>query len=138
MLGGLDITVNRNFFGRQLASFEAMLPPPPAPARADAEASAATAVAADGEAKLFRGLFIRAPAIVEVGGAGGVTVLSKVRHTAGAAAASGAHFGEGEVGVAVQQGTRARSRPGALMRAQNGWSPTKECLAIHCSNALGA
>jgi 5'-phosphate synthase pdxT subunit len=51
LLGGLDVTVNRNYFGRQVDSFEAMLDvacfnPPESP-----------------------GVFIRAPGITEIGAA---------------------------------------------------------------------
>jgi 5'-phosphate synthase pdxT subunit len=49
LLGGLDATVNRNFFGRQVDSFETMLE---APALGDAPAPA---------------VFIRAPAITQIG-----------------------------------------------------------------------
>jgi 5'-phosphate synthase pdxT subunit len=49
LLGGLDVTVNRNYFGRQTESFEAFLETPQL-----------------GEAS-FRAIFIRAPAIVEAG-----------------------------------------------------------------------
>ena len=49
LIGGLDVTVNRNYFGRQTESFEAML---------DAPRIGATP---------FRALFIRAPAIVQYG-----------------------------------------------------------------------
>lgn len=49
LIGGLDVTVNRNYFGRQNQSFEMLLPAP------------ALGV------EPFRALFIRAPAIVEAG-----------------------------------------------------------------------
>lgn len=49
LLGGLDITVNRNYFGRQAESFETMLP---VPALGDPP---------------FHAVFIRAPAITRVG-----------------------------------------------------------------------
>lgn len=49
LLGGLDVTVNRNYFGRQVDSFETDLQ---VPRWADAP---------------FRAIFIRAPAIVETG-----------------------------------------------------------------------
>lgn len=48
LLGGLDVTVNRNYFGRQTASFETLLNAPQL-----------------GEVP-FRALFIRAPAITHV------------------------------------------------------------------------
>jgi 5'-phosphate synthase pdxT subunit len=49
LIGGLDVTVNRNYFGRQNQSFEVLL---------DAPVLGATP---------FRALFIRAPAILAVG-----------------------------------------------------------------------
>lgn len=73
LIGGLDVTVNRNYFGRQADSFETLLHVPVL-----------------GEPPI-RAVFIRAPAIVEIGA--GVDVLAT---TAGRA-------GE-EVIVAVQQG----------------------------------
>jgi 5'-phosphate synthase pdxT subunit len=58
LLGGLDVTVNRNYFGRQTASFEVDLESPEVPGGP------------------FRAIFIRAPAIVETGP--GVAVLAQV------------------------------------------------------------
>lgn len=58
LLGGLDVTVNRNYFGRQAASFEVDLESPEVPGGP------------------FRAVFIRAPAIVETGR--GVAVLAQV------------------------------------------------------------
>ena len=49
VVGGLSVTSSRNFFGRQLASFEAELEAPCL------------------GAEPYRGVFIRAPAIIEVG-----------------------------------------------------------------------
>jgi pyridoxal 5'-phosphate synthase pdxT subunit len=49
LIGGLDVTVNRNYFGRQNQSFEVLLD---APVLGDAP---------------FRAVFIRAPAILEAG-----------------------------------------------------------------------
>ncbi|KAF7139894.1 hypothetical protein RHSIM_Rhsim06G0101300 [Rhododendron simsii] len=54
LIGGLDCTVHRNFFGSQIQSFEAELP---VPQIADKEGGPPT----------FRAVFIRAPAIPEVG-----------------------------------------------------------------------
>ena len=58
LLGGLDVTVNRNYFGRQAASFEVALESPQVPGGP------------------FRAVFIRAPAIVETGP--GVASLAEV------------------------------------------------------------
>jgi pyridoxal 5'-phosphate synthase pdxT subunit len=49
LLGGLDVTVNRNYFGRQTESFETLLTVPPL------------------GSKPVRAVFIRAPAITEIG-----------------------------------------------------------------------
>jgi 5'-phosphate synthase pdxT subunit len=59
LIGGLDVTVNRNFFGRQVDSFEAWLTAPVL-----------------GEEPI-RAVFIRAPAITEVGQ--GVEVLAELQ-----------------------------------------------------------
>ncbi|KAH9623721.1 hypothetical protein KSS87_006303 [Heliosperma pusillum] len=54
LVGGLDCTVHRNFFGSQIQSFEAEIP---VPLLADKEGGPGS----------FRCVFIRAPAILEVG-----------------------------------------------------------------------
>ncbi|CAL5432071.1 unnamed protein product [Camellia sinensis] len=54
LVGGLDCTVHRNFFGSQIQSFEAELLVP-------------SIAAKEGGPPTFRGVFIRAPAILEVG-----------------------------------------------------------------------
>lgn len=77
LIGGLDVTVSRNHFGRQVQSFETDLPLP--------------APLAAAEEPPFPAIFIRAPAIIEVGN--DVRVLARV-HT---------HDGQ-EVIAAVQQG----------------------------------
>jgi hypothetical protein len=56
LLGGLDCTVHRNFFGAQINSFETLLPAPACLPRGGGEDPAA-----------FRAVFIRAPAIIETG-----------------------------------------------------------------------
>ncbi|KAK9058587.1 hypothetical protein SSX86_023429 [Deinandra increscens subsp. villosa] len=63
LVGGLDCTVHRNFFGSQIQSFEAELPVP-------------ELAATEGGPPSFRAVFIRAPAIVEVGPS--VEVLASV------------------------------------------------------------
>lgn len=63
LIGGLDVTVNRNYFGRQIDSFEADL-----------------AVAALGDAPVHA-VFIRAPAITGTGA--GVDVLADLTDNAG-------------------------------------------------------
>ncbi|KAG8387696.1 hypothetical protein BUALT_Bualt02G0048100 [Buddleja alternifolia] len=54
LIGGLDCTVHRNFFGSQIQSFEAEIPIPEIAAK-------------EGGPPSFRGVFIRAPGILEVG-----------------------------------------------------------------------
>nr|GFB99226.1 probable pyridoxal 5'-phosphate synthase subunit PDX2 [Tanacetum cinerariifolium] len=54
LVGGLDCTVHRNFFGSQIQSFEAEIPVP-------------DLAATEGGPPSFRAVFIRAPAILEVG-----------------------------------------------------------------------
>ncbi|KAA8544030.1 hypothetical protein F0562_021793 [Nyssa sinensis] len=54
LIGGLDCTVHRNFFGSQIQSFEAELSVPEIAAK-------------EGGPPIFRGVFIRAPAILKVG-----------------------------------------------------------------------
>nr|XP_043610048.1 probable pyridoxal 5'-phosphate synthase subunit PDX2 [Erigeron canadensis] len=54
LVGGLDCTVHRNFFGSQIQSFEAEIPVPDLASK-------------EGGPPSFRAVFIRAPAILEVG-----------------------------------------------------------------------
>ncbi|PON62321.1 Pyridoxal 5'-phosphate synthase subunit [Parasponia andersonii] len=54
LIGGLDCTVHRNFFGSQIQSFEADIAAPELSSK-------------EGGPETFRGVFIRAPAILEVG-----------------------------------------------------------------------
>ncbi|KAE9618171.1 putative pyridoxal 5'-phosphate synthase (glutamine hydrolyzing) [Lupinus albus] len=54
LVGGLDCTIHRNFFGSQIQSFEA-------------EVLAPELASKEGGPETFRGVFIRAPAILEVG-----------------------------------------------------------------------
>jgi 5'-phosphate synthase pdxT subunit len=78
IVGGLSVCASRNFFGRQLASFEAELE---APCLGD---------------EAYRGVFIRAPAIIEVGH--GVESLCKMTYQRPGEPAPE------EVHVAVKQG----------------------------------
>ncbi|GAY38334.1 hypothetical protein CUMW_035900 [Citrus unshiu] len=54
LVGGLDCTVHRNFFGSQIQSFEA-------------ELSVPALASQEGGPETFRGVFIRAPAVLDVG-----------------------------------------------------------------------
>lgn len=60
LLGGLDVTVHRNFFGAQINSFETQLLSP-------ACFSAAEEGAGNNAQDTFRAVFIRAPAVLEAG-----------------------------------------------------------------------
>ncbi|KAL0824061.1 hypothetical protein Bca101_047738 [Brassica carinata] len=62
LVGGLDCTVHRNFFGSQIQSFEA-------------DISVPLLTSKEGGAETFRGVFIRAPAVLDVGP--GVEVLAR-------------------------------------------------------------
>lgn len=64
LIGGMDALVCRNYFGSQVSSFEMPTPPPPSDD------------ASDEAAKDYPGVFIRAPAILNV--EQGVEVLGKV------------------------------------------------------------
>ncbi|VUC34283.1 unnamed protein product [Clonostachys rosea] len=67
LIGGLDVCVHRNHFGRQIESFEADLDLPFIPSPTD------------GERRPFRGVFIRAPVVEEVL-EGGVEVLATLEN----------------------------------------------------------
>ena len=88
LVGGLDVRVDRNFFGAQVESFETALP-----AHAD--------VQREGEGATFRAIFIRAPAIVEVSAGAGVEVLARYTLTPEERARSGRE----DVVVGVRQGS---------------------------------
>jgi pyridoxal 5'-phosphate synthase pdxT subunit len=69
LIGGIDITVCRNYFGSQISSFEmATPPPPPSPARYQSSSPDTTLP--------FPGVFIRAPAILSA--APDVEILGQV------------------------------------------------------------
>ena len=72
LIGGVDITVCRNYFGSQISSFEMATPPPP-PKNEQVETTVNDSAAA------FPGVFIRAPAILAAGP--DVTVLGRVHAT---------------------------------------------------------
>jgi pyridoxal 5'-phosphate synthase pdxT subunit len=69
LIGGLPITVCRNYFGSQIASFEMHVPPPPL-------LPTITSSKNGNDASLFPGIFIRAPAILTA--APDVQVLGRV------------------------------------------------------------
>lgn len=69
LIGGVDITVCRNYFGSQISSFEMATPPPPLVQEEEN----------GGNQTAFPGVFIRAPAILAAGP--DVTVLGRVHAT---------------------------------------------------------
>jgi 5'-phosphate synthase pdxT subunit len=89
LMGGLDITVSRNFFGNQQHSFEALLKAPE-PLRAL------------GGDDTFRAVFIRAPVVLQAGP--GVEVLARCPVAEGRAAGAGAAEDEEGVIVGVRSG----------------------------------
>lgn len=73
LIGGVDITVCRNYFGSQISSFEMATPPPPS-------LTTKSSASDDGSNNAtFPGVFIRAPAILATGP--DVTVLGRVHAT---------------------------------------------------------
>jgi len=90
LLGGLNVGVNRNFFGSQIDSFETHIP--------------WTAGGSSADATPFRAVFIRAPAILDVGA--GVEVLARYALPAEKRAklVGTPHEDVREVVVAVRQG----------------------------------
>eukprot|EP00775_Hariotina_reticulata_P014334 gene14334-60_t len=86
LMGGLDISVSRNFFGAQINSFETQLPAHPQ-------------LQQYGDDSTFRAVFIRAPAVVEAGSE--VEVLAQYQLRPEEAAAQN---GRQSVAVAVRQG----------------------------------
>jgi 5'-phosphate synthase pdxT subunit len=117
VIGGLDVGVSRNFFGKQISSFEAYINAPPTGSASDAAAASSSNTADedmkddedededdgggddgggddddDGEGGEYLGIFIRAPAVLEVGK--NVTVLATV---------STDKAESGSVAVAVEQ-----------------------------------
>ena len=71
LIGGVDITVCRNYFGSQISSFEMATPPPPQTSADQPDSEDAS--------KPFPGVFIRAPAILAAGA--DVTILGRVHAT---------------------------------------------------------
>ncbi|MEW5303616.1 MAG: hypothetical protein WDW38_008990 [Sanguina aurantia] len=86
LVGGLDITVSRNFFGAQINSFETQLTTP-------------ECLTQFGGGSTFRALFIRAPAVMQTGES--VQVLASYTLSPEEAAAQG---GRSSVAVAVRSG----------------------------------
>ncbi|KAJ7526983.1 hypothetical protein O6H91_16G030400 [Diphasiastrum complanatum] len=91
LLGGLDCTVHRNFFGSQLNSFEAELPVP-------------SLVQSEGGPSSFRAVFIRAPAIIQKGESVEVLAYYDVSSTLSLEGDEEARLEGQSVAVAVKQG----------------------------------
>ena len=96
LIGGLDVEVSRNYFGKQIKSFEAEIEPPPTlstlSCHDDDDDDDNVGQELDTAASTtYTGVFIRAPAILATGA--GVRTLSSVVSTSGAT-----------VAVAVEQG----------------------------------
>lgn len=100
LIGGLDCMVHRNFFGSQIQSFEAELS---IPEIADKEGGPPT----------FRAIFIRAPAIIEVGP--GVEVLADISVPSEKSFSSDA-----AVGVQDQEGEKGGSETKAIVAVRQG------------------
>jgi 5'-phosphate synthase pdxT subunit len=67
LIGGLDVTVQRNFFGRQIKSFEIDIPTPSVEKEKEGNKA---------EREPYRAVFIRAPAIMTAGK--DVEILAKI------------------------------------------------------------
>ncbi|KAK6926801.1 Pyridoxal 5'-phosphate synthase subunit PdxT/SNO [Dillenia turbinata] len=113
LVGGLDCTVHRNFFGSQIQSFEAELLVPELAAK-------------EGGPETFRGVFIRAPAIIDVGP--DVQVLAdypvpsdKVVNSAVASGSVGEKSGSNKVIVAVRQGNLLATAFHPELTADSRW-----------------
>ena len=83
LIGGLNVDVSRNYFGKQVKSFEAEIAGPPLRSKNFKKNSE--------QPTTYTGIFIRAPAIIRVGE--GVTTLATVENDVGK-----------EVVVAVEEG----------------------------------
>jgi len=90
LLGGLDVGVNRNFFGSQIDSFECHIP--------------WTATKGSTEEPPFRAVFIRAPAITSAGPSVEVLAKYKLPESKRAKLVGTPDEGREEVIVAVKQG----------------------------------
>jgi 5'-phosphate synthase pdxT subunit len=106
LIGGLDVTVNRNYFGRQNQSFEVPLDAPVL-----------------GEPP-FRAIFIRAPAILQVGPA--VEVLAE------------APGHDGSVIVAVRQGTILATAFHPELTADSRWHQLFLDMVVACRREASA
>ncbi|KAM7502075.1 hypothetical protein LguiB_000979 [Lonicera macranthoides] len=114
LVGGLDCTVHRNFFGSQIQSFEAELAIPEIAAK-------------EGGSPSFRGVFIRAPAIIEVGPEvevlADIPVASEVNINSGSAHESQEDEtrSEKKVIVAVKQGNLLATAFHPELTADSRW-----------------
>jgi 5'-phosphate synthase pdxT subunit len=100
LMGGLDITVSRNFFGAQQNSFERAIEAP-------------EALRAFGGGDTFRGVFIRAPVVLEAGP--GVEVLARCPVDGDGEAQEGGGGGGGAAAAAAA-GTKTQQQRAAGQR----------------------
>ena len=117
LLGGLDVTVDRNFFGSQIDSFETSLP-------CDVPGDAS-------DDPNFRAIFIRAPAILTAGE--GVEVMARYelpeeKRTAAAAK---------DVIVAVKQGALMATSFHPEITGDNRWHALFVKMAAECAPYAG-
>ena len=78
VIGGLDVGVSRNFFGKQISSFEAYIKGPPSAPEAEKNVSGQNNAEEQNlpHGNDYLGVFIRAPAVLDVGS--NVNVLATV------------------------------------------------------------
>lgn len=147
LLGTLDVTVARNFFGSQVHSFETRLPAPSALTEAETSASASscdggTTVAngapaandADNAGKFFRAVFIRAPGIVRCGPE--VEVLSEYALPDGAGVmVEGVDAPVEKVAVAVRQGNLLATAFHPELTSDNRWHALFKGMVIGAEKA---
>merc|ERR1719329_653891 len=67
LIGGLDIDVSRNYFGKQIKSFEAEVEPPPTIKKCFSSDRFKNDDSQNYDGKTYTGVFIRAPAIMKTG-----------------------------------------------------------------------
>ena len=113
LLGGLDVTVDRNFFGSQIDSFETRLP-------CDVPGD-------ESDDKDFRAIFIRAPAILSAGP--GVEVMAKYALPAEKQAQTSVD----EIIVAVKQKQLMATSFHPEITADNRWHALFVKMASECA-----
>jgi 5'-phosphate synthase pdxT subunit len=97
----MDISVHRNFFGRQISSFESQISLTLSPGQTTSSASHSSS--SPPSSITFPGVFIRAPVILSVKDGAGVQVLGEIPHYPSPSSSS-SNNGPSKVIVAAQQG----------------------------------